>query len=150
MEIRYRKAELGDAAALAHLYSQLDPEAAPAPETIEALLLRLTQYPSYAVWLAEVDGRIRGTLALLIMDTLGSRCAPAAIVEDVVVDEVARGAGIGRGLLELAMEKAAEAGCYKLVLSSNSRRTEAHRFYENLGFERHGISFAVAIKPAAQ
>ncbi|HUP64287.1 MAG TPA: GNAT family N-acetyltransferase [Thermoanaerobaculia bacterium] len=59
-------------------------------------------------------------------------------------------AGIGRRLLELAMEKAAEAGCYKLVLSSNSRRTDAHRFYENLGFERHGISFAVAIRPADQ
>ena len=150
METRYRKADPGDAAELASLYSQLDPDAAPAPERIAVLLRRLTLYPSYSVWLAEVDGRIRGTLALLIMDTLGTRCVPAAIVEDVVVDEVMRGEGIGRGLLELAMEKAAEAGCYKLVLSSNSRRTEAHRFYETLGFERHGISFAVAIKPAAQ
>ena len=40
---------------------------------------------------------------------------------------------------------AREAGCYKLVLSSNQKRARAHAFYESLGFQRHGFSFSIEI-----
>jgi GNAT superfamily N-acetyltransferase len=46
-------------------------------------------------------------------------------------------------MMEHARELAREAGCYKLALSSNQRRVQAHAFYERLGFERHGVSFVV-------
>lgn len=82
-----------------------------------------------------------GTFALLIMDTLGSRCA--AVVEDVVVGEIDRGEGIGRAMMKFAFEKAREAGCYKIVLSSNLEREDAHRFYDAIGFRKHGFSFIV-------
>jgi len=42
-----------------------------------------------------------------------------------------------------ALEECRRAGCYKLALSSKVKRDGAHRFYESLGFERHGYSFAV-------
>jgi hypothetical protein len=42
-----------------------------------------------------------------------------------------------------ALEECRKAGCYKPALSSNVKREGAYRFYESLGFERHGYSYAV-------
>jgi len=51
-----------------------------------------------------------------------------------------------RNLPGHAMNVCREFGCYKLTLSSNMRREKAHRFFENLGFERHGYNFLMEIK----
>jgi GNAT superfamily N-acetyltransferase len=64
-------------------------------------------------------------------------------VEDVAVAPERQGQGIGRAMMEHALAECRKAGCYKLALSSNVKREGAHRFYESLGFERHGYSFAV-------
>jgi GNAT superfamily N-acetyltransferase len=48
-------------------------------------------------------------------------------------------------MMHHAMALAREAGCYKLVLSSNQKRERAHAFYESLGFQRHGFSFSIEI-----
>ncbi len=83
----------------------------------------------------EVDSLIAGSLVLFITPNLTHKGKPFATVENVVVDESERGAGYGRQLLAFAIEEAKAAGCYKLVLTSHKSRTEAHRFYESLGFE---------------
>ena len=83
----------------------------------------------------EVDGEIVGTLVLLIIPNITHQGRPYATVENVVVDESERGAGYGRQLLTYAIDQARAAGCYKLALTSHKRRTDAHRFYESLGFE---------------
>lgn len=111
----------------------------------EAIWARMNRYPDYRVYLARRAGRAVGSFALLIMDNLGHLGTPSAIVEDVVVASAAQGQGIGREMMHYAMDRAREAGCYKLVLSSNQRRVEAHRFYEGLGFQRHGYSFQVLL-----
>jgi hypothetical protein len=46
-------------------------------------------------------------------------------------------------MIQEAMRIAANSGCYKLALSSNLKRADAHRFYQSLGFHQHGISFAI-------
>jgi GNAT superfamily N-acetyltransferase len=51
-------------------------------------------------------------------------------------------------MMQHAMQIAAEHGCYKLALTSNVRREGAHAFYDRLGFERHGVSFVVALQGA--
>ncbi len=55
----------------------------------------------------------------------------------------ARGQGIRRAMMAHALEECRKAGCYKLALSTNVKRAGAHRFYESLGFERHGYSYAI-------
>ncbi len=40
-------------------------------------------------------------------------------------------------------QRCQEAGCYKMSLSSNLKRAQAHAFYESIGFEKHGYSFWV-------
>jgi len=59
-----------------------------------------------------------------------------AIVEDVVVDEAARGRGIGEALVTTAMEAARDAGVRALWLTSRSEREAANRLYRRLGFEQ--------------
>ncbi len=110
-----------------------------------ALYARFLAYPDYKIYVAEQDGVIVGSFALLVMLNLGHCGAPSAIVEDVVVDPQMQGQGVGAAMMQAAMDLARDKGCYKLVLSSNAKRVRAHAFYERLGFTRHGISFSVTL-----
>uniref|UniRef100_Q01Z19 GCN5-related N-acetyltransferase n=1 Tax=Solibacter usitatus (strain Ellin6076) TaxID=234267 RepID=Q01Z19_SOLUE len=102
---------------------------------------RIRKWPNFRLLAAIVDGEVAGTYSLLIMDKLGKRGTPAGVVEDVAVLPSRQGQGIGRAMMEHARAECRRAGCYKLALSSNLKRTDAHRFYDSLGFERHGFSF---------
>jgi GNAT superfamily N-acetyltransferase len=92
---------------------------------------------------AIVDGEIAGTYSLVILNKLGKRGALSGVVEDVGVAPRRQGQGIGRAMMAHALEECRKAGCYKLALSTNVKRAGAHRFYESLGFERHGYSYAI-------
>ena len=48
-------------------------------------------------------------------------------------------------MMTYAINRAREAGSYKLTLSSNLARAGAHAFYRALGFEQHGVSFHVRL-----
>jgi GNAT superfamily N-acetyltransferase len=108
-----------------------------------AMHAKMAQYPNYHVFVAEQDGEVVGTFALLIMDNLANGGVPSGIVEDVAVLPELQGQGIGKAMMRFAMERCRRDGCYKMMLSSNQIRTEAHRFYEALGFTRHGFSYRV-------
>lgn len=100
-------------------------------------------YPDYTLYVAELEGKVVGSFALLIMDNLGHLGAPSGIVEDVVVDPALQGRGIGQAMMRFAVARCRDKRCYKLMLSSNAKRERAHAFYEQLGFERHGFSFRI-------
>jgi GNAT superfamily N-acetyltransferase len=104
---------------------------------------KMSQYPDYNIFIAKYGEIIVGTFALLIMDNLAHFGTPSAIIEDVAVNEKYQNQGIGKKMMEYAIKLAKKKGCYKMVLSSNLKRIEAHRFYEHLGFEKHGFSFAI-------
>jgi ribosomal protein S18 acetylase RimI-like enzyme len=55
-------------------------------------------------------------------------------LEDLYVDESARGTGLGRALVEAAVERAAARGCRRMELDVNEQNTAAIAFYESLGF----------------
>lgn len=104
---------------------------------------KISSYPNYKIYVVEIDNQVVGTFALLIMDNLAHLGTPSGIVEDVVVSEKFQGNGIGKKMMTFAIEKCRQLGCYKMVLSSNLKRVEAHQFYENLGFEKHGFSYRI-------
>ena len=145
MKLQIREADDADLRAVLRLYGQpaLDDGDVLDEQEARAVFRRFQRYPDYRLFVAELDGRIVGTFALLIMDNLAHRGAPSGVVEDVVVDEQHRGSGIGRQMMEFARNRCREAGCYKMALSSNLKREPAHAFYETLGFEKHGYSFRV-------
>jgi GNAT superfamily N-acetyltransferase len=115
-------------------------------ETAKSLLRRFADYPDYTLYVAERANAIVGTFAFLVMHNLGHLGAPSAIVEDVAVSPAFQGHGIGKAMMQFALELAREKGCYKLMLSSNARREQAHAFYDSLEFERHGFSFRVDLE----
>ena len=143
-----RPATAADIAGVLALYAQpdLDDGDVLTLDQAVALFERFGRYPDYTLYVAEQEREIVGTFALLVMDNLGHLGAPSGIVEDVVVAPAQQSSGIGRAMMRFAMERCREKRCYKLVLSSNAKRTRAHAFYESLGFERHGFSFRIDLE----
>jgi len=107
---------------------------------------QITANPNHTIYVAEQNSAIVGTFALIRIPQLAHGGTCSGIIEDVVVSSDQRGQGIGQQMMRFAMAVCQQAGCYKLVLSSNRHREAAHRFYENLGFQQHGISFLVEMK----
>lgn len=140
-----RKALAGDLARVLELYAQPAMDDGQVLDQARArdIWSRFAAYPDYHLYVAELDGCVVGTFALLIMDNLAHQGTPSGIVEDVAVAPGMQGRGIGTTMMEQARAICADRGCYKMVLSSNLRREPAHQFYEKIGFQRHGYSFRI-------
>ena len=112
-------------------------------EKSREIFARFKRYPDYNIYVVLDGDDVVGSFALLIMDNLGHLGSPSGVVEDVVVDPSRQGQGIGRQMMAFAIEQCRQRGCYKVALSSNLKRERAHKFYDSIGFERHGYSFRV-------
>ncbi len=143
--IRVREAVPADLDALMGLYEQLTgPREEPAPEPrpdAGEVIAQIIGDPARSLLVAELDGRVVGTVDVLIAPNLTHDAQPWALVENVVVAEGARRRGVGRALMLRAIELAREARCYKVNLISGNERTGAHDFYRSLGFEAIGQGF---------
>ena len=83
---------------------------------------------------ADDAGTIVGCVQLLILPGLSHRGMVRAQIEGVRVGAGKRGQGLGEALIRHAVERAREAGCGMVQLTSNLSREDAHRFYARLGF----------------
>jgi GNAT superfamily N-acetyltransferase len=83
---------------------------------------------------AEREGRVVGCLQLSFIPGLARLGTWRGQIEGVRVAGDARGGGIGRAMLEWAFEQCRRRGCRLVQLTSDERRSDAHRFYEALGF----------------
>lgn len=110
-----------------------DPDSARA-ERYQAAFREIEGSDRHRLLAVEVDGRIVGTCVVIVVPNLSHEGQPWAIVENVVIDEGERGKRYGELLMQRTREIAQEAGCYKLTLTSSKPRTDAHRFYQRLGF----------------
>ena len=133
-----RRAEPRDAAALARLIGQLGYEAG-ADEVAERLAAMDAE--GRVVLVAEIGGMAVGCLSTVITHVL-HRPAPVGRISMMVLDEASRSRGNGAAQVEAAEQALAAQGCYMLEVTSNVRRTEAHRFYERLGYERTSVRLA--------
>jgi GNAT superfamily N-acetyltransferase len=145
MDIILREANEGDLPAVLALYAQLGQDDGSVLSLNEAdrIFAKFRSYPDYRIHVVLDGEKVIGTFALLIMDNLGHLGTPSAILEDVVVAEELRGRGIGKAMMAYANDLCRQKGCYKMTFSSNMNREPAHRFYESLGFRKHGFSFYI-------
>ncbi|MFD3695873.1 GNAT family N-acetyltransferase [Streptomyces sp. NPDC058646] len=88
---------------------------------------------------------VLGCLQLTYVPGLGQDGQDRALVEAVRIRADRRGGGLGAELMRLAVERARERGCGLVQLTSNKRRTAAHRFYERLGFARSHEGFKLRL-----
>ena len=142
-----RRATEADLLRLIELMAQLRPDEPEAEDPSHiadyARVLRRMTAQGQSVLVVEDDGRVAGALVLAIVENITRKGTPYAIIENVVVDEGARGRRHGEALMERAIAEARRAGCYKVSLTSNKRRSEAHRFYERLGFVQTHEAFRI-------
>jgi len=101
----------------------------------------IRDHSGHELLVAEEQGEVVGSVVLLIVPNLSHGALPWAVVENLVVDQRYQGKGFGRLLMEYVVVRAKEAGCYKIGLSSDKRRREAHRFYSSLGFKASAHGF---------
>ncbi|MCK4863280.1 MAG: GNAT family N-acetyltransferase [Dehalococcoidales bacterium] len=113
----------------------------PDPEDCRRAFNEMAATPGYELLVAEEDGKILGTTVLIILPGLSHDVSPFAVVEYLVVDEKCRRRGIGKLLMDYVLARSKESGCYKIMLTSDKRREEAHEFYKALGFEASAYGF---------
>ena len=110
----------------------------PPPDAYRGAFEEIEPDPRNHLVVAEVDGRLAGLLQLTLIPTL-SRLG--GLRGGVRVAAEHRGQGVGRALIEHALERCREAGCTLVQLTTDTSRADALRFYEGLGFtaSHHGL-----------
>ena len=81
------------------------------------------------------NGKVVSTCFCAIIPNLTRLGGAICFVENVVTDKDFRKQGLGKKVMNKAIEFAREKNCYKVILESGAWRTEAHEFYRNLGFD---------------
>ncbi len=113
----------------------------PVADNYRRVFAEISTTKGHELVVAEEQGVIVGTLVLIIVPNLTHGGLPWAEIENVFVDGSYRRRGIGTLLMDYALTRAKEAGCFKIQLISDKRRSEAHRFYRALGYEALGHGF---------
>ncbi|MDO0934604.1 GNAT family N-acetyltransferase [Streptomyces sp. DG2A-72] len=108
-------------------------------------LERLSADPNQHVVVAVRQGRIVGTLQLTIIPGLSRKGATRSVIEAVRIHAVERGSGLGTQLIEWAVDESRRQDCQLVQLTSDASRTDAHRFYERLGFEASHVGFKLML-----
>ncbi|MFD5520938.1 GNAT family N-acetyltransferase [Streptomyces sp. NPDC127066] len=108
-------------------------------------LERLRRDPNQHLVVAVRDGRVIGTLQLTVIPGLSHRGATRSVIEAVRIHADERGGGLGTELIEWAVAESRRQDCRLVQLTSDVSRTDAHRFYERLGFEASHVGFKLPL-----
>ncbi|WP_304218312.1 GNAT family N-acetyltransferase [Phenylobacterium aquaticum] len=83
---------------------------------------------------ADMDGQVRATLQMTVIQSLSNRGGRFALLQAVRVDSGLRGQGVGAAFIAWAMDEARARGCSAIELFTHESREAAQRFYARLGF----------------
>lgn len=132
-----READAALHAAVLQLLPQLDPGASP---PARAALQEMVESPACRILVARAAPPSRAIVGMLTLSIVATPSGTRAWIDDVVVDEGARGHGAGARLLREALRLAEELGATSVALTSRPERTSANRLYTRLGFERRNTN----------
>ncbi|RVU27251.1 GNAT family N-acetyltransferase [Streptomyces antnestii] len=106
---------------------------------------RIAADPHQHLVVAVRQGRLVGTLQLTVIPGLSRKGSTRSIIESVRVHADERGSGLGTQLIEWAVDESRRLDCQLVQLTSDATRTDAHRFYERLGFEASHVGFKLQL-----
>ncbi len=133
MEIRKLTEE--DLPSLLELYAQLDSANAELQLEPSLKVWKEIEENKNIIYIGAVDqGKVVATCFAVIIPNLTNHNRPMCFIENVVTDQNYRKQGLGKKVIDEAIRIAKENNCYKAFLESGVQRTEAHKFYEKLGF----------------
>jgi GNAT superfamily N-acetyltransferase len=104
------------------------------PEPYERAFAAVDADPAHLLVVADDGGMVVGTLQLSFLPGLSRAGALRAQVEGVRVAAAARGRGLGEAMLRWCADEARRRGAALVQLTTDTRRADAHRFYERLGY----------------
>ncbi|WP_329120088.1 GNAT family N-acetyltransferase [Streptomyces sp. NBC_01465] len=111
----------------------------------ETAFARLAADPNQHVVVAVRDTKVVGTLQLTVIPGLSRRGSTRSVIEGVRIHADERGSGLGTQLIEWAVAESRLQGCQLVQLTSDATRTDAHRFYERLGFTASHLGFKLQL-----
>jgi ribosomal protein S18 acetylase RimI-like enzyme len=150
-DVSFRVAVRNDVPALVRLFADDEIGAAredasdPPPECYWRAYESIEADPRHELIVAEQDGEICGVLQLSLIPGLSRQGALRGQIESVRVSHKLRGQGIGGRLMRYAIERARAEGCRLVQLTCDRERTNAHRFYERLGFTPSHFGFKIRL-----
>lgn len=136
----FRRAEQSDLEAIVAMLAddvlgrQREDTRLPAADACVQAFQAIDADPNQFLAVAELDGAVVGTLQISFMPGLSHQGAWRGEIEAVRIARTARGAGLGRRMMGWAIEQCRARNCRIVQLTSDLKRTDAHRFYEQMGF----------------
>lgn len=101
--------------------------------------------PNNELIVAELDGEVVGTMQLTYIPGISRRGALRMQIEAVRVASGLRGQGLGRKMMEWALDRGRARGCALVQLTTDKSRKDAHRFYDSLGFTASHEGYKLAL-----
>lgn len=101
--------------------------------------------PNNELIVAELDGEVVGTMQLTYIPGISRGGALRLQVEAVRITSALRGRGLGRDMMEWAVERGRARGCALVQLTTDKARKDAHRFYDSLGFVASHEGYKLAL-----
>ena len=130
-----RRATKADMPKLLELYKELHPLDPPIDDNMAADVWEQSINSGAIYFVADNNERIVATCYVAIIPNITRLCSPIGFLENIITSTSCRRRGIGRKLLEAAVDYAKERGCYKVMIQSGIKRTDAHKLYETAGFD---------------
>ena len=139
MKVEIREAGPEDAGAIMRLVHELARiEGVPSTLTTDYVAVYLSA-PGACVLLAETGGRALGLISYYVRPNL-YHAGDCCLIDELVVDERARGQGIGGALLDAVVDRARAAGCAEVSLSTMPDNARAIAFYRRHGFTDEAVA----------
>jgi glucosamine-phosphate N-acetyltransferase len=146
MKFEIRGCRKSDFASVMHLLQQLWPSQQLDASRLQTVFERALDSNLQLYLCGTEDDRIVGFVSLSIKNDLW-QAANLGHVDELVVDESVRGAGLGTQLLNAIIAEAKGRGCARVELDSAFQRKKAHEFYERNGFENRAYLFSKPLAP---
>ncbi|MCX5141499.1 GNAT family N-acetyltransferase [Streptomyces sp. NBC_00338] len=148
-DLEIRPAATGDLAEIVAMLAD-DPLGAQreSPDDLSPYLAafrRLAGDPHQHLMVAVRADRVVGTLQLTVIPGLSRRGSTRSVIEGVRVHADERGSGLGTRLIQWAVDESRRQECQLVQLTSDATRTDAHRFYERLGFVASHVGFKLTL-----
>jgi GNAT superfamily N-acetyltransferase len=112
----------------------------------EAAFRRIAASPNDMLYVADWKGEVVGTFQSTLGTTMSGQGSSSLTVSAVQTRADLRGHRIGEQMMRFAIEEAQAKGARLVQLMSNARRTDAHRFYERLGFVKSHAGFKMKLR----
>jgi len=120
-------------------------EAAADDPAYAAAFAEIAADPHQWLVVGELADEVVAMMQLTIIPGIGRKGARRALIEAVRVRSDLRGGGLGRSLIRWAIDTARAEGCAVVQLTSDKSRTDAHRFYDSLGFTASHVGYKLAL-----